>query len=60
MKKKRDADCPNFVETPTNPEICGKWIKLPHREPFCQVEKECESMGFRRAPRMDQESDSEE
>ena len=58
MRKK--ADCPSFVETPTNPEVCGKWIKLPGKDPFCQVEEKCGSMGLRLTPRADQESDSEE
>ena len=58
MKKK--ADCPKFKGTPTNPEVCGKWIKLPGKNPFCQVEEKCPSMGFRLTPRLDQEDDSYE
>jgi hypothetical protein len=57
---KKEADCPEFRPSVTNPEVCAKWFKLPGKTPFCQVEEKCESLGLRRAPRADQESDSEE
>jgi hypothetical protein len=57
---KKKSDCPDFRPSVTNPEICAKWIKIPQKDPFCQVEEKCSSMGFRLTPRLDQESDSEE
>ena len=60
LEERKKADCPGFRPSVTNEEICAKWIKLPQKDPFCQVEEKCPSMGFRLTPRLDQESDSEE
>ena len=57
------SDCPYFRPMPNTPEVCAKWVRPvtgPDRTPFCMAEEQCQSLGLRLAPRLDQESDSEE
>lgn len=63
MKNTAKSDCPHFRPLATNPEVCAKWVRPlagPVRYPYCLAGEVCPTLGLRRAPRPDTESDSEE